>query len=459
MSVHPTRSLTRRACVASLAGGLLAQQQRRPLNLVVILADDLGYGDLGCYGGPIRTPNLDRMASEGLRFTNALSANPVCSPSRAGLLTGRYPTRTGVPDVLFPTDEKGLDLGETTLADLLRGQGYRTACIGKWHLGHRKAYLPTQRGFDSYFGIPYSNDMTPCPLMENETVAEEPARQETLTRRYTERAVEFLRDGSGKPFFLYMPHTFPHVPLFASEAFRGKSELGLYGDVVMELDWSAGEVFRALKSAGRDRDTLVVFTSDNGPWHQGSAGGQRLRKGDTYEGGMRVPFLAWQPGVVRRGVSSELVSSLDLLPTVASRLGLVPPKPADGVDLHAHLTKGAAVPRECMLYFNGNHLQCIRRGNWKLHLSRFNTFAYNPAPAGGRLNLRLAQPELYNLTLDPAESYDVAGRHPEIVKELAAKAEQMIAGFPEPVRVAWAETLQRQSAPQERGALPRPRQN
>ena len=286
---------------AGAAAAGLAAAPPRPPNIVMIYVDDLGYGDLGCYGSNIRTPNLDRMAAEGVRFTQFYSANPVCSPARAALLTGRYPTRTGVPNVIMAPDKTGLSPSETTLAALLKPQGYKTMCIGKWHLGHQPQYLPTNRGFDEYYGIPYSNDMTPRPLMHNTEVLEEPAVLETLTPRYTQQALQFIERSKDSPFFLYMPHTFPHIPLAASPRFRGKSPLGLYGDVVEELDWSVGEVLAKLKQTGLDNQTLVMFSSDNGPWYQGSPGQLRGRKGSTYEGGVREPFLARFPGRIPRG--------------------------------------------------------------------------------------------------------------------------------------------------------------
>ncbi len=283
----------------------LAAAPARLPNIVFIYCDDLGYGDLGCYGSKIRTPNIDRMASEGVRFTQFYSANPVCSPSRAALLTGRYPTRAGVPRVLFPYDKVGLPDSETTIAQMLKPKGYKTMCVGKWHLGHLPEFLPTRRGFDEYYGIPYSNDMNPRVLLHAteagvETV-EQTATLETLTPRYTEQAVRFIERSKGSPFFLYMPHTYPHIPLGASPRFRGKSPLGLYGDVVEEIDWSVGEVLASIRKNGLDDNTLVMLSSDNGPWYQGSPGRLRGRKGMTYEGGVREPFLARFPGRIPKG--------------------------------------------------------------------------------------------------------------------------------------------------------------
>jgi arylsulfatase len=444
---------------AACAGATLAAAPQRPPNIVMIYCDDLGYGDLGCYGSKIRTPNIDRMAAEGMRFTQFYSANPVCSPSRAALLTGRYPTRTGVPNVLMAPDKTGLAENETTLAALLKPQGYKTICIGKWHLGHQPQYLPTKRGFDEYFGIPYSNDMTPRPLMHNTEIIEEPAVLETLTPRYTQQALEFIERSKNSPFFLYMPHTFPHIPLAASPRFRGHSPLGLYGDVVEELDWSVGEVLAKLKQDGLDNRTLVMFSSDNGPWYQGSPGQLRGRKGSTYEGGVREPFLARFPGRIPRGaVCRGVAGTIDVLPTVAHLTGAALPKlPVDGIDIWP-LLSGArpSLDREVLLYFDSWNLQCARWGKWKLHVARYNTFAYSPAPAGGRVNLPLQQPELYDIEQDPTEAYDAAPQNPAVVAEITARIERLVAGFPEEVKEAWAQTRARQTAPHPTGALPAP---
>src|SRR5215472_13461770 len=433
--------LSRRDFLAGAAAASLAHGQSRSPNIVFIYCDDLGYGDIGPYGSNIPTPNLDRMAAEGVRFTQFYSANPVCSPSRAALLTGRYPTRVGVPKVLFPTDTEGLDLSETTMAQMLKGAGYRTMCIGKWHLGHHPPYLPTARGFDEYFGIPYSNDMTPRPLLHNTTQIEEPAVLETLTPRYTEQAVKFIEASRTSPFFLYMPHTFPHIPLAASSRFRGKSLLGLYGDVVEEIDWSVGEVLSALRRTGVDSNTLVMFSSDNGPWYQGSAGALRGRKGSTYEGGVREPFLARFPGrIPKRTVCNGVSGTVDILPTVAKLTSApLPGASMDGIDIWP-LLSGArpALDREALLYFDNWNLQCARWGKWKMHFARYNTMAYNPAPPGGRKNLPLRPPELYDIERDPMESYDAAAANPETVRLIQARVDRLLATFPEQVKKAWA---------------------
>ena len=448
----------RKFLLGALGSAAAAAAPARPPNVVVIYADDLGYGDLACYGSRLSTPNLDRMAAEGARFTQFYSANPVCSPSRAALLTGRYPTRAGVPRVLFPRDTTGLPDSEVTLAQALKPRGYRTMCVGKWHLGHLPQYLPTSRGFDEYFGIPYSNDMKPRPLLHNTEVVEAEATLETLTPRYTEQAVRFIERSKDAPFFLYMPHTYPHIPLAASPHFRGKSPSGLYGDVIAELDWSVGEVLAALKRNGLDNQTLVMFSSDNGPWFQGSPGRLRGRKGSTYEGGVREPFLARFPGRIPPGlVVHAVASTMDIFPTVAKLCGAgLPPNPLDGIDIWPLLTgRNQLLEREALLYFDNWNIQCARWGRWKLHLARYNCFAYGPAPSSGRLNLPLAPPELYDLELDPDESYDVAPERPDVVKEILTRVERLIPGFPPEVVEAWQAARSRPVRPGVAGALPR----
>ncbi|HXE11715.1 MAG TPA: sulfatase [Bryobacteraceae bacterium] len=449
--------LTRRNALQALGAAALASTgtaysalSHNPPNIVFILCDDMGYGDLECYGSKIHTPNLDRLASEGIRFTNFNSADPVCSPSRAALLTGRYPTQVGVPRVLFPKDPGGLNLDEKTLANVLKDRGYKTACVGKWHLGRPNEYMPTNRGFDEYLGIPYSNDMNPRVLIHNTDVIENPANLETLTQRYTTFATDFIRRSKDGPFFLYFPHTFPHIPLAASPRFRGKSSEGLYGDVVEEIDWSVGEVVKAIHAVGIEKNTLIMFSSDNGPWYQGSPGKLRGRKNSTFEGGVREPFIARWPGKIPAGkISNGLASMMDVFPTVAKLSDAkLPAKPLAGIDIWPMLTgKAAAIERPPLLYFNLWNLQCARWMNWKLHVARYNTAPYVPAPREGVQNYILPHPELYDLSTDPDESYDIAAEHPDIVAKISGEVADMMKGFPEEVQRAYAESKQRKLNP------------
>jgi arylsulfatase A len=455
--------MTRRSALAAMAGSaaaILPVAAAPPPNIVFVLCDDLGYGDLECYGSNIKTPNLNRMAAEGIRFTNFCSADPVCSPSRAALLTGRYPTRVGVSRVLFPDDPGGLNLDETTVAQVLKARGYRTMCIGKWHLGRPVEYLPTSRGFDQYFGIPYSNDMNPRVLMRNTGVIENSANLDTLTQRYTEEATQFIRQSQATSFFLYLPHTFPHIPLGVSERFRGKSNEGLYGDVVEEIDWSVGEVLRTLKETGVDGNTIVMFSSDNGPWYQGSPGRLRGRKDSTYEGGVREPFIARWPGKIPSGrVSNALASMMDIFPTVTKLCGgQLPSRPLDGINIWPLLaSERDSISRPPLLYFNQWNLQCARWMNWKLHLARYNTAPYVPAPPNGVHNYILSRPELYDLNIDPDESYDVAPQRPDIVEKIRTQIDQMLPTFPEEVQRAYAEAKARKTDPSiPVGAWPKP---
>jgi arylsulfatase A len=443
------------------AAGALAGKASRPPNVVFIYCDDLGYGDLGCYGSTNRTPHIDRLGAEGARFTQFYSANPVCSPSRAALLTGRYPTRVGVPRVLLPTDTAGLQDGEVTIAQMLKAKSYKSLCVGKWHLGHLPHYLPTKRGFDEYYGIPYSNDMNPRVLLHaaggNVETVQPVATLETLTERYTAQAKCFIADANAQPFFLYMPHTFPHIPLAASARFRGKSPNGLYGDVIEEIDWSVGEVMAAIKRGGLDDNTIVMFSIDNGPWYQGSPGRLRGRKGSTYEGGVREPFLARFPGRIPKGlVSRGVCGTVDILPTLAKLCDVpLPSRPLDGIDIWPLLSgKRPKMEREALLYFDDWNLQCARWGKWKLHFARYNSFAYSPAPPGGRVNLTLPTPELYDLDGDADESYEVAAENPAVVVEIKGRVERLLGGFPEEVQRAWAATQARETRPGATGALP-----
>ena len=419
-------------------------------NLVVIFCDDLGYGDLGCFGHPsIKTPQLDRMASEGLRWTQFYSAAPVCTPSRAALLTGRLPLRSGMCSnkrrVLFPNSKGGLPETEITLAELLKDAGYRTGCVGKWHLGHLPEFLPTNHGFDSYFGIPYSNDMDRVasapkgmksifeprseyfnvPLMRDLEEVERPAQQETITKRYTEEAIRFIQQSSDKPFFLYLAHSMPHVPLFRSPDFENHSLRGLYGDVIEEVDWSVGQILDALVKSNLSQNTLVVFTSDNGPWlsqklHGGSAGLLREGKGTTWEGGMREPTLMWWPGNIAAGTTTNaLGSTMDLMATFARLAGTSIPsdRAMDSVDLTPvlsgdHTPDGEAImPRNSLFYYRGYELMAVRVGPWKLHLQEQGSYGTEP-----RKLTKCEPAKLYHLEHDPSERYNIANDHPAIVK-------------------------------------------
>ena len=426
-------------------GGAPAPQ---PRSFIIILTDDQGYGDLGSYGHPtIRTPNLDRMAAEGQRWTSFYAA-PVCTPSRAQLMTGRYAIRSGLAaGVLFPDSTGGLQPSEVTIAEVLKLRGYATLAVGKWHLGHLPQYLPTSQGFDRYFGIPYSNDMERdstipaaevfrrtmepkitdynVPLMRDAKIVERPADQTTITRRYTDEAIAFIRKQQKQPFFLYLAHNLPHVPLFRSKGFEGRSARGIYGDVIEEIDHNVGRILDTLRELKLDRQTLVVFLSDNGPWmpyleQGGSAGPLRGAKGSTWEGGMRVPAIFWQPGTVLPGVTMGIGSEMDLLPTFARLAGasLPPGRSLDGQDLSATLTKGAPSPRETVFYYNGAKLTGVRHRAFKLHLAvAAGSGASGAAPIPGP-----AAPawELYNVDEDPSEKFNLADTHPELVRELTA---------------------------------------
>jgi len=406
-----------------------ARPARRRPNVVLIFADDLGYGDLSCFGHPtLHTPNLDRMAAEGMKLTQFYSAAPVCTPSRAALMTGRLPIRNGMygdrRGVLFPNSPGGLPDGEVTIADALRAAGYATACVGKWHLGHLPQYLPTRHGFDEYFGIPYSNDMKPCPLLDGEVQIEEPAVQATLTRRYTERAIGFIERAARRPFFLYFAHTFPHVPLHASGEFAGKSRRGLYGDVVQELDWSVGQIRSALARLGLERDTLVLFTSDNGPWltqnqRGGCAGLLRGGKGSTWEGGMREPTLAAWPGTIPAGsVAMDLGATLDVFPTCAelARVSVPSDRAMDGVSLMPILTQSGPGLRDVVFYYSGSELRAVRQGSWKAHYVTRSGYGNDRKEHDPAL--------LFDLDVDPGERYDVAKDHPAIVERISAVASE-----------------------------------
>ncbi|HSB10436.1 MAG TPA: sulfatase [Blastocatellia bacterium] len=433
---------------------VFAQRVQRGPNIIFIYADDMGYGDLGCYGAKsFKTPYLDRMAAEGLRLTSFYSVSPICTPSRAALMTGRYAARMGIEqmqlaNVLFPTDKTGLPQSETTVARALKVRGYATACIGKWHLGSVSPHRATDHAFDYYFGIPYSNDMSPTPIMRNDLVVEEPAKQDTLTRRYTEEAIGFIERAKNRPFFLYLAHNMPHIPLHVSEKFRGKSAGGLYGDVIEELDSSVGEVLKAVKRLGLDRDTIVFFASDNGPWFQGSAGPLRGRKGWTFDGGVRVPGIVRWPGHIRAGrVSDEPVSTIDFFPTALGLAGeqniaAASTEPLDGKSLVSFLAgEKAKAPDNLYLFFDGPYLQTARAGRWKIHVARWNIPRYTAASRQQK-NVRLATPELYDMSVDVGESYDVAAAHPAVVSELRLRLTSVLKTFPKEIQDANADLLE-----------------
>jgi arylsulfatase A len=466
------QAVSRRAFLNAGAGTVLsaaavraqspAQSSTRQPNFIVICCDDLGYGDLHSYGSSLPTPNLDQLAQEGVQFRQFYAANNVCSPSRAGLLTGCYPTRVGVPAVLWPTDTTGLSLSSPTIAEVLKPAGYATMCTGKWHVGSAPQFMPRSRGFDHYYGIPYSSDMTPSILIQDGTIIESPVQLDTLTLRYTQQSVNFIASNKSNPFFLYVAYNFPHLPLAASPAFLGKSPMGLYGDAVQELDWSVGQILQALKDNGIDDNTMVMFTSDHGPWYQGSAGRLRGRKWSTYEGGVRVPFIARFPGQIPalshpngRRVSNAVASAMDILPTIARMAGAAAPSTLDGIDIGPILTgQVESINRDVILHFNNWDMQCARYGQWKLHISRGNNFPWGPAPIGGTYNLPLPAPELYNLELDPDESCDVAPANPSVVADIMARVQKQLPTFPSDVMNAWNTTMSWQVEGTSVGALP-----
>lgn len=420
---------------------LVAQNNKSKPNIIIFFTDDQGYQDVGVFGSPlIKTPNLDKMAADGIKFTDFYSASSVCSPSRAALLTGSYPPRVGVPKVLWPNLPGGLSNKEYTIADMLKTKNYATACIGKWHLGDEPQYLPTSQGFDYYYGIPFSNDMSvnpkskvsdaivfregmtidslrqkkwrgkKVPLMKQDEVIEYPVDQTTLTQRYTSEAINFIKENKDKPFFLYLAHTMPHVPLFASPQFKGKSARGLYGDAIEEIDWSMGKILKTLESLGIDDNTLVIFTSDNGPWNLkngqgGSALPLRGYKFETFEGGMREPMIAQWKGKIKAGsVTGEVASTIDLLPTIAYLTGAkLSEKPIDGKNIWPLLSGKAHAKsphkKGGFYYYLDSTLEAVRQGDWKLRVHD-------------------GEVALYNLKNDISESTNVAGANPKIVKKL-----------------------------------------
>ena len=422
-------------------------------NIVLIFTDDQGYNDVGIFGAnDIATPNLDRMAADGVKLTSYYSAQAVCSASRAGLLTGCYPNRIGIHNALGPDNTNGINPSEITMAEMLKAIGYKTAIYGKWHLGHHEKFLPTRHGFDEWFGIPYSNDMWPfhpqqgtvfnfpdLPLYENETIVDTLIEQSELTTQITERSVDFINRNTGKPFFLYVPHPQPHVPLFVSDKFKGKSKRGLYGDVIMELDWSVGEILKALKTNGLEDNTLVIFTSDNGPWlsygnHAGSAFPLREGKGTAWEGGQREPFIIKYPNKLEAGrVLDTPIMAIDILPTIAEiTKAQLPNNIIDGRSVWKVLAgESKKSPQEAyFFYYRVNELFGVRYGKWKLYFPhRYRTMDGQEAGRDGLPgNYRMVDMkdiELYDVVNDIGETTNVAVEHPDIVSKIEVLADKM----------------------------------
>ncbi|MDB5388185.1 MAG: atsA 3 [Planctomycetaceae bacterium] len=439
-------------CFASVLNASEQQAGSTP-NIVMIYADDLGYGDVGCYGARWKTPNLDRLAAEGIRFTDFYVAQPVCSASRTALLTGCYPNRLGIHGALGPNAKHGISADEMTLAELVKQQGYATAAVGKWHLGHHPEFLPTQHGFDQYLGLPYSNDMWPhhpeakpstypkLPLIDGKSIVDDDVTaddQMQLTGLYTQRAISFIEKNRTKPFLLYVAHSMPHVPLFTGEAFRGASKQGVYADVIQEIDWSVGQILEALQRSGIEKNTLVMFASDNGPWlsygnHGGSAGSLREGKGTVWEGGVRVPFIARWPGKIPAGsVCHEPAMTIDLFPTIARITGAkLPPHKIDGLDILPLLTgvPGSKSPQLAyFFYYHVGELHAVRSGRWKLILPHtYRTMQGQPPGKDGRPGqyrmVKVDAPELYDLENDPKELQECSAQHPEIVRQLQGYVE------------------------------------
>ncbi|MBG90098.1 MAG: arylsulfatase [Verrucomicrobiales bacterium] len=456
---------------------LSALANDRP-NFVIIFADDQGYGDLGCFGSKkIRTPNIDRMAKEGMRFTNFMVASPVCTPSRAALLTGCYPKRVGMHQhVLFPASKKGLNPDEHTIADHLKSLGYATACFGKWHLGHHPEVLPRANGFDMYYGIPYSNDMNhpdnkgkpkggpdgmdilwadpestltkwKTPLIENEKIVELPVDQRTVTRRYTDRAVKFIENNQEKPFFLYVPHSMPHIPLYVPDDVRDPNPLNAYVNVIEHIDAEVGRIMQTIRKLGLSKNTYVIYTTDNGPWlsfkhHGGSAGPLRDGKGTTFEGGQRVPCVMWGPGRIPAGTEcSQLVGTIDMLPTIASLTGSKLPKgkKIDGMDASALLRDPKArTPRSEFLHYTSRGvIEGIRQGKWKLLVKK----PRQPRNRRNAKNKKRPTPKpqvfLFDLSADIGEQNNLASAKPKLVEKLNARMKALDAEIEKNARAPW----------------------
>ncbi|MDB2430237.1 sulfatase-like hydrolase/transferase [Akkermansiaceae bacterium] len=449
---------------------LVAKAADKP-NFIIIFTDDQGYGDLGCFGSTkIKTPHIDRLAKEGRRFTNFMVASPVCTPSRAALLTGCYPKRIGMHQhVLFPSSTKGLNPTEHTIADHLKGQGYATACFGKWHLGHHPETLPQSNGFDTYFGIPYSNDMNhpdnkgkpkggwagmdalwkdpestltkwKTPLMENEKIVELPVDQRTVTRRYTDKSIEFIKTNAkaDKPFFLYLPHSMPHIPLYVPEDVRDADPLNAYTNVIEHIDAEVGRIADLLRELKLSDNTYLIFTTDNGPWlpfkhHGGSAGPLRDGKGSTFEGGQRVPCVMWAPGKIPAGTTcDQLCGTIDLLPTIASltKTPLPSDKKIDGLDISKLLTTDDKTPRNEFVYYTSRgDIQGLRQGKHKLLVNGPRNKKRNPKAK--------AEVMLFDLEADLGEKNNLAESKPEVVAKLKARMLELDAQIAKEARQPW----------------------
>jgi arylsulfatase A-like enzyme len=451
-----------------LITGLFARAADKP-NFIIIFTDDQGYGDLGCFGSTkIKTPHIDRLAKEGRKFTNFMVASPVCSPSRAALLTGCYPKRVSMHQhVLFPSSQKGLNPTEHTIADHLKDQGYATACFGKWHLGHHPETLPQQNGFDTYFGIPYSNDMNHpdnkgkpqggkggmdklwadpestltkwnTPLMENEKIIEVPVDQRTVTRRYTDRSLNFIKDNKEKPFFLYLPHSMPHIPLYVPDDVRDPDPLNAYTNVIEHIDAQVGRIADLLRELKLDQNTYLIFTTDNGPWlqfknHGGSAGPLRDGKGTTFEGGQRVPCVMWAPGRIPADTTCDaLCGTIDLLPTIATLTQTPLPKKnkIDGLNISKLLAGSNESPRDEFIYYTSNGvLEGLRQGKYKLLMKKGRAQKNKPAPK--------PQVLLFDLTADLGEKDNLAEKHPELVSRLGLRMKELDAEITKNQRQPW----------------------
>lgn len=444
---------TKTILLSALGGMAVTGYAAQPINFVIINLDDVGYGDFSCNGAyGYTTPNIDRMAAEGMRFTHFLVGQPISGASRAGLLTGCYPNRVGFRGAPGPNSAFGIHPDEMTIGELVKQKGYHTAAFGKWHLGDAKVFLPLQNGFDEYYGLPYSNDMWPfhpqqgegfnfpdLPTIDGNEIIGYNTDQSQFTTDYTTRAVSFIKKNKNNPFLIYLAHSMPHVPLAVSDKFKGKSEQGLYGDVMMELDWSVGEILKALRETGLEENTLVILTSDNGPWtnygnHAGSAGGLREAKATTFDGGNRVPcFMYWKGKIVPGTTCNKLSSNIDLFPTVAElSQSPLPKRKIDGVSL-VPLIKGEkdANPRDFFVYYyNENDLEAVTDGSFKLVFPhKYRTYGANePGNDGnpGKLTpCEILTSELYDLRRDPGERYNLISQYPEETAKLMKMADKM----------------------------------